>query len=1567
MLSNKQKIAVHLLLALMIIQIFHAPLTALAAAGSFDVAIEAGSLATSSARPQIGIIAVLVDEELMNDPASYNGIRDNYPNSLKAATLQERIRRYALDAQKSQPFTKSVILKVKKNEPVENIAYTLEKLYLEGDGTSGEINRLIGIVVVGDVPLPVVNKGGNRFVSLFPYTDFEDKTYVFDAATKDFVPNPEVATPKADIWHGVIKPPVSGQEGNELLAFYFDKNYLYHCKNSVCRADSANFKTFSRKLFFMDLIAEYDLMDKQGFGNYLRYLANLESITYFRYNKHLLSRMMDESSEQQKGGDKSDNDGDGKIDEDPINGVDDDLDGESGSPLIGMADSIDNDGDGEIDEADEGRFGICSGSSAIRDCSIPGVPLMTGNFYNVREGSKYKVADSVDNNNDGFIDEKIDEDDGEAFKGIDNDWDGTVDEDSTDDNDADGDNKTDEDMPGDMNGDGCPGICNEDDDLDSIDSDGDGFPDGYEKEIGSRIGGRNVPTDPKNPSSVPISFSGIIPHKRTDPAPDPNDWIDEGTTYATRGSANDDDEDGRSDEDGTSDNDNDGDGKSDEDSAGGNDEISDESIESFPDIQTKQLIDQLATPYNALFDKFLANINDWSGFTGRWDPSYKVTAGDMEYKRSDVSSVPGLITAKDEYTRKYLKLVNDSLERKMDALAENKSDFNAPQLQSPVAMIKGSKIVASGVQVQKDDISGTYAGKTVNFVNFSQHSNKLYINGKPVDQVTGVSDCTLYRGSDDTPNASVLAILSHLYNVFDPSTDADYAGCIGMNYNYPERCFPDAAKKNVFDVLGAKEVPQVSESLTNYRACFDFKEKTRYEDYVDEVRDYVSEIASLDNEEARADVETPGSAYKSASQIVLADLNTNSDILLEDVDIVIRLSQILPKWGQGDKIDNDNDGTIDETDEGGTQFGIPTGDYQQIGDRVLQGRDTNGDKLPDPVQYTFKGNPFFLTYVKEIKLTVTPELARDSSGRAILVSSFSTHKEPTAATIAAQSAVGQSPVSLPTDNPRFFTFRDKMGVFRKVYYPNIFSATSIEQAMQILEDKEEELQTIAEYNDLDLEIDGSLTSLISGASDVYTTSAKNNLQTANYEKISDAYKWKNMNIDDKHDYVLKTYISPNLNGYTGETHNGYEALYLVGKGTADTLEMNFNADYPETDEDPDFAAALQQQAPAPTSAGEAASGTGTGTTATGAGAAGATGASSGSVREAQEALIEIESINTEGINIFLWFAEIQKWLNDVQNNASSYSVAPACGVSDSPGDYFDQLLAGGDLDGDGVPDDVDTDNTSSDSDGDNIPDGAESTARLGLTADKTVLKAGTADTMRVTVNALAGDGSIIRSDSFTQVELKLTSPQGKTLGTIQSTNPVNLAGGTATFDVASTADSGTFTLTASSPNRANMNSNTLTVKSTMRRIRLVSYATKLNTIFSSGQVSGFVIKDESGKVIAEVNGDTGRVYITDDRFGLVAIPSKAAKAARIGVRETSTEKIIASVFFVAGTNSPVVVDDASVNYMTGFSGMRGTHVKDLSAPDIYGISVTPETARYNAGNAYITRRAGGVTKNIGII
>ncbi len=91
--------------------------------------------------PHLGIIAILVDDDLMNNKQNYAGLTAQYAKDLNTQLLSDRVHRYAIDAQSSQPDTKSLIIKTSPTSKVEDIAHSLEKLYLEGDGSKGKITK----------------------------------------------------------------------------------------------------------------------------------------------------------------------------------------------------------------------------------------------------------------------------------------------------------------------------------------------------------------------------------------------------------------------------------------------------------------------------------------------------------------------------------------------------------------------------------------------------------------------------------------------------------------------------------------------------------------------------------------------------------------------------------------------------------------------------------------------------------------------------------------------------------------------------------------------------------------------------------------------------------------------------------------------------------------------------------------------------------------------------------------------------------------------------------------------------------------------------------------------------------------------------------------------------------------------------------------------------------------------------------------------------------------------------------------------------------------------------------
>lgn len=234
------------------------------------------------------LVAILVEKDIYQLTQNISGI----PNAqTPATTLKARVDRFAEDLQNALTKTRAVIMTVEQNEKTENIAHVLERLYFEGDMEEPLKNaRLKGVILIGNVPLPVVNKKGTRFISLFPYTDFEKKVYLWNPETGDFdFENSLAVPPQPEVWHGVIRPPVERSDPQylSLLAKFLDKNHLYKIGNSA-------YAVFGKNLFYADLFWEKKNINAFSFKRYLNYLKYAEDLAYFRYTKEFFKKLFDE-------------------------------------------------------------------------------------------------------------------------------------------------------------------------------------------------------------------------------------------------------------------------------------------------------------------------------------------------------------------------------------------------------------------------------------------------------------------------------------------------------------------------------------------------------------------------------------------------------------------------------------------------------------------------------------------------------------------------------------------------------------------------------------------------------------------------------------------------------------------------------------------------------------------------------------------------------------------------------------------------------------------------------------------------------------------------------------------------------------------------------------------------------------------------------------------------------------------------------------------------------------------------------------------------------------------------
>lgn len=196
--------------------------------------------------------------------------------------VKDSIKRYANDIQAALTNTRVVIVEVADNIAPHSIAALNEKLYYEGDGNG--ISRLVGTVLIGKLPLPVVHNGNKSFLSIYPYTDFDEKVFMFDTA-KGYYESASgpVEHDSPEIWHGVIQPNSgdSAQDRQKLVA-YLQKTHDFYLKQGV-------FANMSQTpyVFYLDVLHDQKAASASSWKSYNLGLEYLEDLSYNRFNKHL--------------------------------------------------------------------------------------------------------------------------------------------------------------------------------------------------------------------------------------------------------------------------------------------------------------------------------------------------------------------------------------------------------------------------------------------------------------------------------------------------------------------------------------------------------------------------------------------------------------------------------------------------------------------------------------------------------------------------------------------------------------------------------------------------------------------------------------------------------------------------------------------------------------------------------------------------------------------------------------------------------------------------------------------------------------------------------------------------------------------------------------------------------------------------------------------------------------------------------------------------------------------------------------------------------------------------------
>ncbi len=213
-------------------------------------------------------------------------------DAIYSGAVKSRVLQYAQDVQAYLPNTRVVIFPVQKTANPFSIASVNEKLFYEGDGEG--LSRLVGTVLIGEVPLPVVHKEERAFMSVYPYVDFDNKSFVYDQTRNSYeYTTKTLIDEKPEIWHSVIRPNTGDATKNESeLVTFFNKTHDFYNKQGLFSPENT---LLEPRVFYMDTFHDQETSSPEMWKSYNLYLENIEDIAYNRFNKYLAKKLYDAS------------------------------------------------------------------------------------------------------------------------------------------------------------------------------------------------------------------------------------------------------------------------------------------------------------------------------------------------------------------------------------------------------------------------------------------------------------------------------------------------------------------------------------------------------------------------------------------------------------------------------------------------------------------------------------------------------------------------------------------------------------------------------------------------------------------------------------------------------------------------------------------------------------------------------------------------------------------------------------------------------------------------------------------------------------------------------------------------------------------------------------------------------------------------------------------------------------------------------------------------------------------------------------------------------------------------
>ena len=256
---------------------------------------------------RVPFLWLLWQDAYADDDAYYNLVSIIVQDDIYS-WIKSELERYSRDIQNVLENTRVVILPAPSDASPFQVASLNESLYFEwykSLSSSDFESRLVGTLLVWDLPVPFVFDGKSSSKTILPYTDFEDKAYIYDHEVWVYEKNQESEDDfSAEIWHWVIAPN-SGDPKEDInrIKDYFDKNHDFYTWENAFQnpkgylnwvLDDDSIEDYDPFVFYYDQFRETSAIQYQKYEWYKAYIENREDFTYDRYSKELAQSVSDQ-------------------------------------------------------------------------------------------------------------------------------------------------------------------------------------------------------------------------------------------------------------------------------------------------------------------------------------------------------------------------------------------------------------------------------------------------------------------------------------------------------------------------------------------------------------------------------------------------------------------------------------------------------------------------------------------------------------------------------------------------------------------------------------------------------------------------------------------------------------------------------------------------------------------------------------------------------------------------------------------------------------------------------------------------------------------------------------------------------------------------------------------------------------------------------------------------------------------------------------------------------------------------------------------------------------------------